>query len=233
MARLLLAVPALIAVVALAGVLGPPDFAKADAPAASTPGDTVVVTGVGSVKAVPDRAEFSFGVETRGATAKAALASNAAAMNKIIAALRDAGGRDLATQYVSVWPVSQEDGKIDGYSASNGVSATIDIARAGDLIDAAADAGANQVSGPSMSRSDADQVYREALSKAVADARARAEVLAKAAGRSLGGITTISEGGGSAPVPYAEKLAADAASTPIVPGEQETSATVSVTFQLK
>jgi uncharacterized protein YggE len=233
MARLLLAVPALIAVVALAGVLSPPDFAKADAPAATAPRDTVAVTGVGSVKAVPDQAEFSFGVETRGATAKAALATNASAMSKIIAALRDAGARDLATQYVSVWSISQEDGKIDGYSASNSVSATIDVAHAGDLIDAAAGAGANQVSGPNMSQRDADQVYRQALSKAISDARARAEVLAKAAGRSLGDITTISEGGATGPVPYYGKVAADAASTPIVPGQQETSATVSVTFELR
>ena len=233
MARWLLAVPALIAVAALAGVLSPPDFARADEPGATLPRDTVSVTGVGSVKAVPDQAEFSFGVETRSATAKAALAANASAMTKIIAALRDAGARDLATQYVSVWPISQEDGKIDGYSASNSVSATTDIANAGDLIDAATDAGANQVSGPNMSQRDSDQVYRQALSKAIADARGRAEVLAKAAGRSLGDITTISEGGGSAPIPYYEKVVADAASTPIVPGQQETSATVSVTFELR
>jgi hypothetical protein len=232
MKRLLLAVPALLAVAALAGALGPPDFAHADEPAATS--DVVVVTGFGSVKTVPDEAELSFGVETRGATAKAALEANGAAMRKLIAALRDAGARDLQTQYVSVWPVSQEGGIISGYSASNSVSATTDVANTGDLIDAATSAGANNVSGPGLSQRDADRVYRQALAAAIADARKRAEVLAKAAGRTLGAITKMSEGG-ETPVPYYERagtMAADAA-TPIVPGKQETSATVSVTFELK
>ena len=57
-------------------------------------------------------------------------------------------------------------------------------------------------------------------------------MLAKASGRSLGQISAIVEGGGSMPLPYAERLAADSAS-PIVPGEQETSATVTVTFELR
>jgi uncharacterized protein YggE len=231
MTRLLLAVPALLAVVALAGALGPPDAANAEEPAPSV--DTVTVAGVGTADVVPDEAQLSFGVETRGPTAKAALAVNGAAMRKVIDALRAAGARELATQYVSVWPVSQEDGRIEGYSASNSVSATVDVERAGDLIDAGTEAGANQVSGPGMSRSDSERVYRQALVEAVADARVRAEVLAKAAGRSLGEITTMAEGGSAPPVPYYERTAADAAaSTPIVPGKQETSATVSVTFEL-
>jgi uncharacterized protein YggE len=231
MTRLLLAVPALLAVVALAGTVGPPDAARAEETPATQ--KTVTVAGVGSVALVPNEAELSFGVETRGATAKAALEANGVAMRKIIAALREAGARDLATQYVSVWPVTRDTGVIEGYSASNSVSATTDVERAGDLIDAAAEAGANQVSGPGMSRSDSDRVYRQALADAVKDARERAQVLAKAAGQALGEITAMSEGGPTA-IPYYEKtaLAADAA-TPIVPGKQETSATVSVTFELR
>ena len=101
------------------------------------------------------------------------------------------------------------------------------------LIDAAAEAGANQVSGPGLSSSNAEALYRQALGKAVAEARARAEVLAKAAGRSLGAITDIVEGTSAMPY-YAERMqAADVASTPIVPGEQETSASISVTFTLR
>jgi uncharacterized protein YggE len=232
MTRLLLAVPALLAVVALSGALGPPEAANADDPAPAV--DTVTVSGVGTIDAVPNEAQLSFGVETRGPTAKAALSANGEAMRKVIEALRAAGARELATQYVSVWPVSKEDGRIDGYSASNSVSATTDVERAGDLIDAGTEAGANQVSGPGMSRSDSERVYRQALSEAVADARLRAEVLAKAAGRTVGDIKTMSEGGGAPPVPYYERTAVDAAaSTPIVPGKQETSATVSVTFELR
>jgi uncharacterized protein YggE len=124
---------------------------------------------------------------------------------------------------------------VTGYVASNSVSAVSDVADAPALIDAATEAGANQVSGPGLSSSNAEALHRQALGKAVADARLDAEALAKAAGRSLGAITAIVEAGAVSPQPmYAEatKAAADSA-TPVVPGEQETSATVSVTFSLR
>ena len=229
MSRMLLVLPSLVAVAALAGVVGPPDFAGAEAAAP----DTVVVSGVGSVKTVPDRAELSFGVDSRGETAKASLAANGDAMRRVIAALRAAGARELQTEYVDVWPISENGGAITGYSASNSVSASIGVEHAGDLIDAGTAAGANDISGPGLSQSDSDRLYREALAAAVADARDRAEALAKAAGRSLGAIETISEGGAE-PVPYAQRAtAAGDAATPVVPGQQETSATVSVTFELR
>ncbi len=229
MKRLLLAVAALFTVVALAGAVGLPDLAGAqDAPE----GDTITVTGVGSVEAVPNEAQMSFGTETRAPTAKAAVAANADAMRRIINALRQARGRELATQWVSVYPVTNDTGAVDGYSASNSVSATSDVDDAAALIDAAAEAGANQISGPGLSSSNAEALYRQALGRAVAEARARAEVLAKAAGRSLGEITSISESTAT-PYPYAERAALDAASTPIVPGEQETSASITVTFALR
>ncbi len=228
MKRLLLAAAALFTLVALAGAVGLPDLAGAqDAPE----GDKITVTGVGSVEAVPNEAEMSFGVETRAPTARAAVAANADAMRRIINALRQAGGREIATQWVSVYPVTNDTGAVDGYAASNSVSATADINDAAELIDAAAEAGANQISGPGLSSSNAEALYRQALGKAVAEARARAEVLAKAAGRSLGEITNISESTAS-PYPYAERAALDAASTPIVPGEQETTASITVTFSL-
>jgi uncharacterized protein YggE len=231
--RLLIAVPALLAIVALAGAFGPgPKPAAAQDPATSD-ADTVTVTGVGSVESTPDEANFSFGVESRGRTAQAAIAANGTAIEKVIAALRDAGAREIATQWVSVYTVTDENGAVTGYSASNSVSASIGIGRAGALIDAAAEAGANQINGPGMSSSDADRLYREALADAVADARQRAEVLARAAGRSLGDITSLSEVG-SQGIPYAlEAKDAAAASTPVVPGRQETSASVSVTFSLR
>jgi len=229
MKRLLLAVAALFTLVALAGAVGLPDLAGAqDAPE----GDTITVTGIGSIEAVPNEAQMSFGVETRAPTAKAAVAANADAMRRIINALRQARGREIATQWVSVYPVTNDTGAVDGYSASNSVSATADVDDAPALIDAAAEAGANQISGPGLSSSNAEALYRQALGKAVAEARARAEVLAKAAGRSLGEITNISESTAT-PYPYAERAALDSASTPIVPGEQETSASISVTFALR
>ncbi len=229
MKRLLFLTLVVLAVVSLAGAASLTDVAGAQEPAETS--DTITVNGVGTVTVVPDEAQMSFGVETRRQTAQAAVAANADAMDKVIAALRQAGARDIATQWVSVFPFTGEDGTVQGYVASNSVSAVSDVEDAPALIDAAAAAGANQVSGPGLSSSNAEGLYRQALAKSVADARARAEVLAKAAGRALGPITSIVEGGAQ-PGPIAYDRAEAASSTPIVPGEQEISATVSVTYSL-
>jgi uncharacterized protein YggE len=231
MKRLLLAVAAGLTVVALAGAVGLPELARARD--AAPAGDTITVSGVGTVKTVPNEAQMSFGVDTRRPTAQAAVAANADAMRKVINALRQAGAREIATQWVSVYPFTSADGTVDGFSASNSVSAVSDIEDAAALIDAAAEAGANQISGPGLSSSNAEALYRAALAKAVDDARLRAEVLAKASGRSLDAITAIVEGGAQ-PTPLYRQAAVDAApATPIEPGQQDTSATITVTFSLR
>lgn len=228
MKRIALAAGALLVAGALAGVLRL-DGAAAEGSAATS--DTVTVTGTGIVEAVPDRAEVSAGVETRAATARAALAANGTAMRKVIDALRAGGGIDVTTQTVSLSTSFDNQGAPNGFVASNIASATVAFDKAGALIDAAVAAGANTVYGPSPSRSDADALYRQALAKAVADAASRAAVLAKAAGRELGRVTGISESG-SALAPVFAKAAADA-STPVESGPQETTASVSVTYELR
>ncbi len=233
MKRLVLAAAALFALVALAGAVGLPDLAGAQ-DASDESADFITVTGIGSVESTPNESQMSFGVESRGATAKAAIAANADAMRRVINALRQAGARELQTQWVSVYPVSTSDGGgIAEYSASNNVSAVTNPDNAPALIDAAAEAGANQISGPGLSSRNAEELYRQALAEAVEQARERARVLARASGRGLGEISAIVEGSGVQPLPYAERAALDAASTPIVPGQQETSATVTVTFDLR
>lgn len=231
MKRLLLLAAAGLTLVALAGAVGLPDFAGAQS-SPDTP-DSITVRGVGIVDAVPNEAKMSFGAETRRSTAQAAVAANGDAMRRIVNALRQAGGRELQTQWVSVYAVTDETGQVREYAASNSVSAVSDADDAAALIDAAAGAGANQISGPGLSSSKAEQLYRQALAKAVDDARLRAEALARGASRSLGRIISIVESGATAPEPLyrAEAQAADSAA--IVPGEQETSATVSVTFSLR
>ena len=229
MKRIALAAGLLLAAAALAGVLRP-EGAGADT---TTPaGDSVTVTGTGTVEAVPDRAEVSAGVETRAPTAKAALAANGTAMQKVIAALRANGGTDVTTQTVSLSTAFDQNGQPNGFVASNVASARTSLDGAGALIDAAVAAGANTIYGPSLSRSDADALYRQALAKAVDDAKARAGILAKAAGRGLGRVTAIVEGG-SAPVPVAARASAAQDSTPVVSGPQETTAQVSVTYELE
>ena len=229
MKRIALVAALLLAAAGLAGVLGPDGAGAADP--ATTP-DTVTVTGSGSVSAVPDRAEISAGVETRAPTAKAALSVNGAAMQKVIDALRANGGKNVTTQTVSLSTAFDQNGQPNGFVASNVASAETTLNGAGALIDAAVAAGANTIYGPSLSRSDADELYRQALAKAVDDARERAAVLAKAAGRSLGGVTAIVESG-SAPIPFAAKASAAQDSTPVVSGPQETEASVSVTYELQ
>ena len=193
----------------------------------------ITVQGTASVKVVPDRAELTFGVESQADSARAALAANAAAMRKVIAALKAAGATDLKTQYVSLSPRYNERSEAQGFSASNSVSATVkEIARAGPVIDAAVAAGANQVYGPNLTRGDQDELYRDALEAAVANARASAQALASASGLALGRVTAIVEGGGGPqPLPFAAAdKAAEAGSPPIEPGTQQVTAVVSVTF---
>lgn len=218
----LLTLATLLAAVAIPG---PASSAAAEA-------GTVTVQGTGSVHALPDRAELSFGVESQGPNAKAALAANAAEMRRVIAAVKAAGGVDVKTQSVSLSPRYDEQNVVQAFVATNSVSATIrEIAKAGALIDAAVSAGANQVYGPSLSRGDHGELYRDALRAAVADARASAQAVASASGLSLGRVTAVVEGGASAPQPYAvADKAMEAGSTPIEPGTQQVTAVVSVTF---
>ncbi|MGI9112726.1 MAG: SIMPL domain-containing protein [Gaiellaceae bacterium] len=233
MRRLTIIITSLLALAAVAAVTR-----AGDAPAAA--GDTgngITVQGSGSVESVPDRAQLSFGVETQAVTAKAALAANGVEMRQVIAAIKAAGATDAQTQSVSLYPRYNEStgsgpAGVQGYVAQNSVSATIRrLDRAGAVIDAAVAAGANQVSGPALSRGDQDELYRQALRAAVADARLRAQALAAAANVSLGRITQIVEGG-AAPPPVALQAtkSSDAASTPIEPGEQQLVASVTVTF---
>lgn len=214
---------------AVAAVVTLPD--RASSAATESPG-SITVQGTGTVTSVPDRAQLSFGVESQGDTARAALAANGAEMRRVLSALKAAGAKDVKTQYVSLSPRYGDEMTVLGYVATNNVSATVEqIAKAGAVIDAAVEAGANQVSGPSLSLDDQDALYRDALKAAVDDARARAEALASAANISLGRVKTIVEGGGvSQPFPYAADAAMRTESTPIEAGKHEVSASVTVTF---
>lgn len=227
MKRLAIAAAALASLAVLAATLRTSDAAAVESD--STGG--ITVQGSASASGVPTRAELSLGVESRADTAKEALAANGTAMRKVLAAIRAAGGQDLRTQSVWVSSIYGQKGP-QGYTATNSVTTTIEVAKAGALIDAAVAAGANQVSGPSMSVADEQALYRKALQSAVADARKRAEALAEAGGVTLGRVTAIVEGGGSAPMPMAMAAKAADASTPIEPGTQDVSAQVSVTFAI-
>jgi uncharacterized protein len=199
------------------------------------PGITVV--GSGTARAVPDVADWSFGVQSDADTASAALKAASEATRQIIAALRDKGiaKEDLRTEQVSLYPRTTDDGReVIGYSASSTVHATVrDLGRAGSIVDAAVEAGANQVYGPSLRVSDNRAQYRAAIGAAFDDARARAQALAAKAGVTLGGPVAIVESGGGTPTPVYDRAAAEGgAGVPIEPGVDETGATLMVTFAI-
>ena len=235
MKKLLLLVLAVLAVLtagALSGV-GRPESAES-ANEASREG--ITVTGVGRVSTVPDEAEFSLGITTKGATARGALAANSERMRALIDALKAAGvaEKDIQTRDVSVGSDYDANGRSDSYVASNTVSVLIrDLDRAGAVLDAASSAGANNIYGPSLTRSNREGLEAKALEDAVANARKRAETLARAAGVGLGAVTAISEAA-QAPVGELALRATDAASSPpIEQGTQEIQATVTVTFAIE
>lgn len=223
-----LAALALLLVAALAGV-GRPGTARGDVP---TPAGAVTTVGHGSVTAVPDVATVSAGVRTSASTAAAALSANADKMNAVVAALKRAGGTDLQTQQVSLYPQTNNRNVVTGYVAQDTVSASSKIAVTGSLIDAAVAAGANTVDGPSLTLSDSAALYRSALKQAMADARAKAGALADAGGFAVGPVTSVTEEGGQPP-PVVEGAAAKPALTPIEPGTQDVTADVTVSFAIR
>lgn len=229
--RTILVAALLLAAAALAGVAQPRLAHTATTAAADR---TIVVTGNGSVSAVPDRATFQFGVDTTARTAADALGRNSTAAAAVIAALKSAGvaDSDLQTAGVSLSPQMSQDGtSIVGYTASNSVTATIALAKAGALVDAAVGAGADTVSGPGLDRSDRASLYRDALKQAVTDAQAKAQAIAAAAGLQLGAVQTIAEGSSAPPpIPMDARAAGASVPTPIEPGTQTIDATVSVTY---
>jgi uncharacterized protein len=196
--------------------------------------DGITVTAVGSVKAVPDRAELVFGVTTQGATAEEASSANAARMRRMIDALKEAGVRteDIRTQSVSVSPRYSPEGKqLSGFTAENSVSAKVPSARAGEIVDLAVENGATNTSGPSFDVSDRDALYRKALADAVREARKKAEAIGTAGGVSVGDVTRVVEGAEAGSPVFLEAAARDkATTTPVEPGQEEVQATLTVTF---
>jgi len=200
------------------------------------PGITVV--GSGTARAVPDVADWSFGVQSDAETASAALKAASEVTRRIIGALGDEGiaKEDLRTEQVSLYPRTTDDGRaVIGYSATSSVHATVrDLGKAGSIVDAAVEAGANQVYGPSLRVADNRAQYRAAIEAALDDARARAQALAAKAGVTLGAPVAIVESGGGTPGPVYDRGLAEAggAGVPIEPGVDEIAATLMVTYAI-
>lgn len=204
---------------------------------------SIIVSGTGRVAVSPDVADLRLGVVVTRPTVDAARAEAASTMTAIIAALDTAGieRRDVRTSLVSVQPrYDYRDGKaplLTGYEISELVEVTVrDLERVGDVIDGTLAAGATRLDDLSFRVADPTAAEREARQRAMAEARARADVLAEAAGISVTGVVGIVEGGAAPPVPLprmkAERMmmAADV-STPVEAGTTEITVSVTVTYR--
>jgi uncharacterized protein YggE len=208
--------------------------ATANAAAATVP-RTITVNGTGIVRSVPDQADFTFGVSTNANSARAALSANATRMTKVIAVLKEQGiaAADIQTAQISLSPnMNQAGTTVVSYTASNSVTArTKNIAKSGGIIDAIVKVGANLVGGPSLTPSDQHLLARKALKAAMADARARAQVIAAAAHVKLGRVRAVSEAG-NGPVTDSQVAAKSFATTPVEAGTVQTQADLTVTFDI-
>lgn len=199
---------------------------------------TISVAGSGSITVRPDTADVSIGVQVNAATADAALSQANDAAAKLIDAVKGAGvdDADIRTSGLSVYPNYSDSSTIASYTASNSVTVTVhDIDRAGPVIDAAATAagGAITIGGISFYVDDVEAVLGAAREEAVDNARARAGQYAAAAGVEVGDVLSISETGVSMPPVYAAGDKGESGSpTPVEPGSQELSVSVSVVFAL-
>ncbi|HEY8450033.1 MAG TPA: SIMPL domain-containing protein [Bacillota bacterium] len=201
------------------------------------------VSGEGRIAVEPDQAVLEFGVVSRAARAADAVSANAQATERLIAALKEAGINESAIQtaHYSLHAdyESREGGapRLAGYVVSNRVRVrTTQLDRLGQLIDTAVAAGANDIGGIQFELSDRRraEVLDRAYQQAVAAARAKAEVLAEAAGVRLGRLIAVDETGvASPPIPYGgiQRKAAEVA-TPIEPGTVEAVASVHLIFAL-
>ena len=238
---------------ALAAVLAGGAMAAAPATAQVQPAadamfqaTTLNLSAFGEVKVAPDMAMITLGVLTEAPTAAAAMQANAQKMTEVVATLKKAGiaERDIQTSNLNLNPqyvyVQNEQPRLTGYQASNQVTITVrDLKKLGPAVDASVNAGANQVQGISFGLTDATEAENEARRKAVKALSDKAALYAGATGHRVQRLVTLSEGGGYAappPMPLMrfknEAMMADAANSPVSPGELRVRIDVSGMYEL-
>src|SRR3954464_15117973 len=200
----------------------------------------ISVSGEATISAAPDLAQIDAGVANDAKSAKEASDANNAAMGKVLLALRGSGidEKDYQTSRLSLQPqyAPSQPGQagqpsqpvIVGYRASNRVTIRLrDATKLATVIDTLVGAGANDIGGINFMVSQASKLLDEAREQAIADARRKAEIYAKAGGVTLGAPLRISEEGNAAPVAYRSRMmAGKAASAPVAQGEETLAVTV-------
>lgn len=212
--------------------------------AQQSPVSSIRVTGDSQVTAKPDRVQIDIGVTTHADKSAEAAAENARQTDAVLTAIKKAGGPTavLKTVNYSLMPTYKyqngHEPLLTGYGASNLVQVTLDdLTKISNVIDAAAQAGANNVRGIAFTLRDQDSVHADALRKAVAKARGDAEVLAQATGLRIVRVLTLEETGARF-VPVMRSMAAsataaaEAVATPVESGTLEISASVLLTVEV-
>jgi uncharacterized protein len=214
-------------------------------PAVSLGGPTagITVTGTADVAGTPDTLELSLAVTARASTVDKALDQANSAAKKVQDSLRHNGvaAKDLQTTDLQIQPEysypNNDTPVLQGYTVSEGITARLrDLGKAGSAISEAASAGGNavRINGIQLDLSDTSKLVVAARDKAMADAKAKAEQYAKAAGRSLGQVVSVTENVSEpAPVDYSMRSAAapdTLKSVPIQPGSQDVGVRVTVVY---
>jgi uncharacterized protein len=223
------------------GTAGSASLTAAAAPA--TGGTRITVTGTGNVSGAPNQLALSMGVQTSGASVATALRQANSAVRSITAVLSRSGvaASDIQTSGLSIYPsYSGSSGVPDGYQVSEQLTITLrHLSTAGSQISAAARAGGNAtvIDGVSLNLSSTSGLLAAARAKAVADAKAKASAYARALGRPLGPVVSLSETPPAVPfqpLPFAAASSAGRAPSPVPvhPGTQQLSVTVTAVFAL-
>lgn len=203
----------------------------------------ISVSGQGQVTGTPDTLTMTFGVQVRRDSVSEAVSVAADRADAVIDALKAAGvaDEDIQTANYSVWPEydwTENQQRLIGYQVSNSVIAKIrDLDSAGETIDSATQAGGDDVTvnGVSFSIEDNEELIEAARQAAWDNARAKADQLAALSGVTLGAPTSINETFAPSPTPFRYEeasLAAGDVATPIVPGEQAVTVSISVQFSI-
>ena len=223
-------------IVATAALLTAPALAQ------TAPPPAISVIGEATVSVPPDQAQIDGGVANDAKTAREASDANNAAMGKVLLALKGAGidEKDFQTSRLSLQPQYAPNrsgpSPIVGYHATNRVTIRVrDVSKVANIIDVLVGAGANDIGGINFTVAQASKHLDEAREKAIADARRKAEIYAKATGVTLGEPISISEEGGALPVFRSNKIAVGgiAAAAPVAQGEETLSISVSVSWAIK
>jgi uncharacterized protein len=204
----------------------------------------ISVTAEGEATVTPDLAVVTFAVTSQGKDLAPTKEDVAVRSSVVLATLRELGvaDADLQAPDVSISPEYdyRKGQKLVGYRVARQMTVKVrDLTRLGEVLDGVVTAGANEVHGAQMGASDPSEAEHTALEAAFAAARAKAEVLAAAAGVTLGRVARIEEesGPGVGPMPRMRAMAAMAedvgAPTEVATGELTVTRRIRVWFAIE